>query len=359
MKIANLFTKSRKDRILTIETSRYENEDSLVLADHPGMHTIKNINDLKTSDDMFYFIDGKNVLPGYIEASNAKSVNLINGKNKLVVSICNSFYHSILDDMSELLYAIEKYPDYEIVIDISEIAHGLEITAKEWDFFHFFVNCLKKEKKKVKLIELKKYDVIYMDNFRVVRFIYESGKKTNLVYELFKKYTTNPDVIPTKNVFVSRKFANKDTKPAEGLSFANDMRMDDHVALEDYFASLGYDIIHAERFESFQEQLDYFYSAKTLVSITGSGLTNGAYMQPGGTIIEIVTPLVVSVPPPDRPKDLSKPFYVQEIHNFYKNLAYYQGHMFAAIQNPNRSFEEFKEKIETNPKMKAFINQNE
>lgn len=356
--IKNLFTKSRKDRILTIEASKYENEDSYVLPNHPGMYTIKNINDLKTSDDIFYFIDGKNVLPGYIETSNANSINLIDGKNKLISSICNSFYHSILDDMSELLHAIKTYPDYDIIIDVSEIAYGLE-TDKTWDVFNFFVNCLRKENKKVTLIELKKYEIIYIDNFRRVSFMYESGKKSNLIHELFKKYTTNPNISPTKNVFVSRKFAIRESKPVEGLSYSNDNRMDDHVALEDYFASMGYEIIHAEFFQSFQEQLDYFYSAKTIVSITGSGLTNAAFMQPGGTMVEIVTPLVVSVPPPDRPKDITNPFYVQEIHNFYKNLAYYQEHLFVAIQNPRRSFEEFKQVVESNPRMKAFLNRND
>jgi hypothetical protein len=82
-------------------------------------------------------------------------------------------------------------------------------------------------------------------------------------------------------------------------------------------------------------------------------------MQPGGSMFEIVTPLVVAVPPPDAPKDITNPFFVQEIHNFYKNLAYYQDHTYACVQNPTRSFEEFKEKIESNPKLKAYLDCND
>jgi hypothetical protein len=358
MKLPNLFTKARKDRVITIETSVYD-KDTITTPTFEGMYTIKNVNP-PTSDDLFYFhIDG-NMLKGYVESSNAASINLINGKNKLVKSICYSFYHSIMDDISEILYALEKYPDHDVVLDISDIYGGLYAPGAEWDFFNFFVQTLKENGTAVSLVQLKNYDVVYMDNFKIVNFIYESGQKSNLVYEFFKPKVTNPDVKPTKNVFVSRgKMERRDDVITEGLSFTNDCRMDDHQALETYFAELGYDIIHAEKFNSFQEQLDYFYSVKNLVSITGSGLTNAAFMQPGGSMFEIVTPLVVAVPPPDAPKDITNPFFVQEIHNFYKNLAYYQDHTFACVQNPTRSIEEFKEKIESNPKLKAYLDCND
>jgi hypothetical protein len=222
------------------------------------------------------------------------------------------------------------------------------------------VQTLKENGTTVNLVQLKNYDVIYMDNFKIVSFIYESGRKSNLIHEFFKQKVTNPDAKPTKNVFVSRgAMPPRDDVIAEGLSYINDSRMDDHKELEKYFADLGYEIIHAEKFNSFQEQLDYFYSVKNMVSITGSGLTNAAFMQPGGSMFEIVTPLVVSVPPPNAPKDITNPFFVQEIHNFYKNLAYYHNHTYACVQNPTRSFEEFKEKIESNPKLKAYLECND
>jgi hypothetical protein len=354
MKLPSLFIRSRKDQVITIEASVYDN-DSLTTPSYEGMYTIKNVNP-PTSDDLFYFFPGENMVKGYIESSNAATINLINGKKKLVKSICYSFYHSVLDDMSEILYALEKYPDHDLVIDISDIYPGLHAPGAEWDFFNFFVQTLRENGTTVDLVQLKNYDVVYMDNFKIVSFIYESGRKSTLVHEFFKQKVTNPDVKPTKNVFVSRgQMPPRDEVIAEGLSYTNDSRMDDHKELEKYFANLGYDIIHAEKFNSFQEQLDYFYSVKNLVSITGSGLTNAAFMQPGGSMFEIVTPLVVSVPPPNAPKDITNPFFVQEIHNFYKNLAYYHNHTYACVQNPTRSVEEFKEKIESSPKLKAYL----
>lgn len=358
MKIINFHTKSRKDRVTTIESSKYD-KDTITTPEFAGMYTIKNINS-DTSDDLFYFHPGNNMIPGYVEVSNAAYLNLIDGRKKLIKSICNSFYHAIMDDMSEILYALSVHPDHDVIIDISDISKSLHRDGADWDFFNFFVKSLTDDGISVKLVELKNYEVIYLDDFRLVTFVYESGKKSNLIYEFFKKRVTDPSITPTKNVLVSRKMMGKrEVAIAEGLSYIDDERMNDHEALETYFADLGYEIVHAEKFASFQQQLDYFYSVKTLVSLTGSGLTNAAFMQPGGTMVEIVTPLIVSVAFPGTNKDITAPFYVQEIHNFYKNLAYYQRHLFMGIQNPNRSIDEFKEQIENNASLKEFLNRND
>lgn len=360
MSFENLFTRARKDRVTTIEAS-VRTYDDIALAYYDGMYTVKNINP-PTSDDLFYFFPS-NIVPGYLESSHAKTMSLINGRKKLIKSICNSFYHAVLDDLSEILYALSKHPDHDLIIDISDIYHSLYAPNAEWDFFNFFVQTLKENGTDVKLVQLKQYDIIYIDNFRLLEFVYESGKKSNLIYEFIAKKVSDPSVKPTKNVFVSRAAIpprdDIDPKHSQGLSYVNDRRMDDHIALENYFADLGYEIVHAEKFASFQQQIDYFYSAKTIASITGSGLTNAAFMQPGGTMFEIVTPLVVTVPPPGAAKDITNPFYVQEVHNFYKNLAFYQDHTFACVQNSSRSFEEFKQKIEGDPKLKAFLDRND
>jgi hypothetical protein len=358
MKLHNLFTKKREGLVHAIEASQYR-DDNVTLPNFEGMYTIKNTN-LDTGDDLFYFRPEVNMLKGYIDAPNAKTLNLLDGKPKLVISMVNSFYHSVLDSMSELLCALEKYPKNNVVVDVSEIWFSLHGDDAIWDIFNTLVESLRENGTEVNLVRLKEYDVIYMDNFRIVDFLYESGRKSDLVYSFFKKKVTNPEVKPHRSVFVSRALTeDRDDVDAQGLSYLNDRRIDDHVALEKYFASLGYDIIHAEKFPSFQEQLDYFYSVKTIVGITGSGLTNAAFMQPGGVMVEIVTPLIVPIPFPGQLKDITDPFYVQEIHNFYKNLAYYQNHTFMGIENPTRSFEEFTKIVNETPGLKRFLDRNE
>lgn len=358
MKLHNLFFKNRENKVTTIDAPIHE-EDKLPLLNFQGMYTVKNITP-KTSDDLFYFKPEINIIKGYVDAPGANALNLIDGKPKLVSSMVNSFYHSVVDSMSEVLYALEKYPNHNVVLDVSEIWEALYADGSFWDIFNTFVETLREDGTEVALVRLKEYEIVYIDNFRVVDFAYESGRKTNLVYEFFKKKTSDPDVVPHKSVFVSRALGmERDDVIAEGLAYKNDRRMDDHLALERYFAELGYEVVHAEKFATFQEQLDYFYSAKTIVGITGSGLTNAVFMQPGGVMFEIVTPLVVPVPPPGGIKDITNLYFVQEIHNFYKNIAYYQGHTFACVQNPNRSFEEFRKTMDDAVGLKKFLDRNE
>jgi hypothetical protein len=135
--------------------------------------------------------------------------------------------------------------------------------------------------------------------------------------------------------------------------------MDDHQKLEELFVSMGYEVIATESLKSFQEQLDLFYETKVVASITGSGLANAAFMQPGQTLIEIFTPLVVPVGSPGKAKDLTDPFYVQELHNFYKNLAFYKNHTYLAINTESRSFEKLNETIQNDLKIKNFLDRSD
>lgn len=350
-----LFSRGKKDRVITIDTSRYEEDPLLFLPYFDGMYTIRNINP-DTSDDLFYFIPEKNMVKGFLDASNGKTINLINGKQKLVKSICNSFYHSIIDDIAEIVNALTEYPDHELIIDTSDIEYGINGRISSWDYFDFFLHLLDKKSIKYKTVPLKRYDIVYIDNFRLVSFIYESGQAMDKLYNFFNEASTVPLDAPKRKVFVSRASAGeRKFDNVDGLAYSNDSRIDSHDDLDNYFSELGFDVVRAEEFNSFQEQLDYFSSASVIASLTGSGLTNSIFMPPNGVMIEIVTPLVVSVPPPNRAKDVTKPFYVQEIHNFYKNLAFYKNHLYIGIQNETREFAKIKELIEKNSRLKGML----
>ena len=274
-----------------------------------------------------------------------------------------------MDNLSELIAAIEEYPDHDVILDISNIADLVNNKAPSWDFMHHFMRILEEKKIKYSLVKLIDYDIIYMDNFVVADYPADSNRKTTLIYDFFKPSIGTKGQEPFRNVFVSRRLATgqtidpKDDEHAKvraaGLSFNNDSRMDDHEELERIFIDLGYEVVYAENFPTFQDQIDFFHTVKTLASITGSGLTNGAFMQPGTTMIEITTPLLVSIPAPgESTKDLSNLYYVQELHNFYKNIAFYQNLYYLTLQNPDRSIESFKKLLESDQKVKAFIKRN-
>lgn len=357
-----LFVKRKRETASTIDHADFDHMENFICKKFEGMYTIKNINP-ETSDDLFY-IDFRNTLPGYVESSGADYINLVDGKNKLVRSFCNSFYHSVMDDISDIIYAMSIYPNHELILDISDIQYGIGGLESYWNIFDFFIETLNMKKIKYKMVALKNYDIVYMDNFILVEFIYESGHKANFVHEFFKDRVSNKNIEPFRNVYVSRRKREElsskvEIDEAKGMFFNKDERIDDHESIEKYFIDLGYEIVYSEKFKSFQDQLDYFYETKTIASLSGSGLTNAVFMQPGGTLIEIVSPLVTTVPPPYGPKDITNPFYVQEVHNFYKMVAFYMNHYYLAVQNLSRRFTELKDSIENNQDLKRFISRDE
>ena len=357
MKLLKKFiTKSKRDTFITIDTSDIEGYSPSPYYD--GVFTVRNITP-ETSDDLFYFFPGINMIPGYVSANSEKTLNLINNKKKLVFSIVNSYYHSVLDNMSEIIYTMALHPKNELIIDVSELdSYFRRINDNYHAPFLYFLEVLESRNIKYRVVNLKQYDVVYINNFRVIAYPFETAQKAELVYEFFKPELSNIKALPTKNVFVSRSKTVGREYDAPGLSHKNDNRMDSHQKLEEYFRSLGYEVVNTEDFSSFKEQIEYFYQAKVIASITGSGLTNAAFMRPGQTLIEIVTPLVVPVARPGETKDITDPYYVQEIHNFYKNLAFYKDHSYFAIHNESRSFDELKSKIEKDPRIKMFLDRS-
>jgi|694.fasta_scaffold00152_98 hypothetical protein len=356
----SFFLRKRSNIVKTIEMSDMEQYDRLDYFE--GVYTIRNVV-AETSDDLFYFMPDINMISGYIDSSSKKTLNILSNKNKLVISMVNSFYHSLLDNISEVIYAIESYPKHELIIDVSETNESLKQDPAQGFMYHnvflYFLETLKIKKIKYRIVSLKKHDIIYMNNFRVVKYDLESIRKASLVYDFFKIRLSNPKAKPTRKVFISRSLTTGRDYDAPTLSYSNDDRMDDHEKLDNLFASMGYEIVKTEELESFQEQLDLFYETKVLASITGSGLANAAFMQPGQTLIEIITPLVVPVGVPGRPKDITDPYYTQELHNFYKNLAFYKDHTYFGIHNNERSFEVLNDKIEKDHRIKTFLDRSD
>jgi hypothetical protein len=359
-KLHRFILKKRANIVRTLELSEMDNYSALKY--YEGIYTIRNIV-AETSDDLFYFVEDTNMVPGYLDSNSKKVLNILGKKKKLVISMVNSFYHTVLDNISEVIYAMQKYSDHELIIDISETQKDLDgIERKDFVYhnvFLYFLETLKIKKIKYRLVDLKKHEIIYIDNFRVIDYKLEPVQKADIVYDFFKFRVSNPDIKPHRKVFISRSLTVGRNYNAPTLSHSNDDRIDDHEKLDNLFMSMGYEVVRTETLKSFQEQLDLFYETKIVASITGSGLANAAFMAPGQTLIEIFTPLVVPVGSPGRAKDLTDPFYVQELHNFYKNLAFYKNHTYFAINNNSRSFETLNETIQNDPKIKNFLDRSD
>ena len=121
-------------------------------------------------------------------------------------------------------------------------------------------------------------------------------------------------------------------------------------------------IVCPEDFETFEDQLNYFAEAKIIASISGSGLHNSMWMQPGQTVIEISSlidgieryPILVEFFKEDiQKKDI---FYLQKsLHPFWAGIAFYCEHLYISIPNHYGKIEKVKEYIEKRPQLKKIL----
>lgn len=332
-----------------------------------GMHTITN----PKKDQLFpdkpinLELTKDNVVRGYLDAENAKAIHFISQKKKLIKKVTHSYYHAIADDLAEIVYGLEIYPDAELIIDVADIRDSLDHDT--WDFFGFFLRCLDSKRVKYTLVELSKFDVVYINNFALLSFPFHSGARLDLLSDFFLKQVKNKKKEPYRKVYVSRKKNGwrSENHDAVNFSYTNDNRIDDHDKIEKIFSDLGFEIVYPEDFSNFQDQLEFFYSVKTLASLTSSGIVNAVFMQPGGNLIEVVTPLITVSPVITdeyliahgiNPKDYELSVdVVQEIHMFYHNLAFFKNHAYFGIPNYTRSSEKLLEFINNNKPLKELL----
>lgn len=337
-----------------------------------GLHTIKvavDKDEFNPNKLMELELTEKTVVKGYLDADNAKALHIISPKKKFIKRIVASYYHAVADDLAEIVYAMYKYPDLELVLDVSEVRGAL--STPEWDFVGYFLKCLDKQKVKYTLVDFTKFDVIYINDFTLLAFPFHSGARLDMLSEFFKKYVTKPKQEPYRKVFVSRgKMKWRDPLAnAVNFSYKDDNRIDDHSKIEQVFMDLGFEIVYPEDFKNFQEQLDFFYSVKVMASLTSSGMVNGVFMPPGGVVVEVVTPLITQSPvvsnqylkehnidPKDYELDLNT---VQEIHMFYQNLSFFKEHTYIAIPNYFRKSDKVREFIDANPGLKEMLQKND
>ena len=322
---------------------------------YPGMYTIKN-SKVDDSPSTLFEITDKNLIKGYLHAhGDVKTLDLTSGKPKLLALLKSSYYHFFMDDVANIIEALQQYPDHELIIDISEIAILLNSQDKSKGFFFEFLFLLKHYDIKHKIVKITDYDVVYLDDFYIIRYSKISSENAAKVYEYFLPFVPDKSIKPYRNVYVSRKIQDDTIKyevTSQDQNFYYDgKRVDDEIALENLFKKLGFEIVYPELFEDLSEQINFFYSVKTLASLTSSGITSSVFMQPGGTVIEIVSPIVAAPIAPDgtyREVEMA-------IHNFYKDLAFLKNHVYVAIQNANYKFKDIEKTILGNSSLKKFL----
>ena len=286
-----------------------------------------------------------------------KVLSLLSSNKKLVSTIHISFYHFCMDFVGRTVDELIKDPDIELIIHNPMLAN--ENIPGTYVFDSFF-RILNAKGIKCQVVNLNSYDVLEIDNVYLLHNPLPAIDHASTVFSFFADTIKRPGIAPHRDIFLSRRhMGNRNFPNAPDWAWAkNDNRIDSHEAIEEYFRSLGYEILIPESLGSLEEQINTFYETRTLVSTTSSGLSNSIFMQPGQTVIELATPLIIHVSDNNSP-DENKPeqWRIQEeLHHFYSMIAFHKQHKFLLLGNKYRKSGEVIKQIEEDSFLKSFIN---
>jgi hypothetical protein len=269
-------------------------------------------------------------------------LNFVSDDVKTLISLGDSFYHFWHDEIGLILSYHKHHKNVKIIIDEGNIDGS--ITQEIVDFAFKALDSLGVNYSR---INRKNIDGILINNFSRVMVSSElRHNPTEDIYELVKPFIKNIEEKPWRNAYFSR--SGLDSRSYEEIfdfpenlpitkDLFHDNRMDSHEGLENFFKNLGFEIIVPEKdFKTFEDQLNYVYSVKTFASLTSSGITNAAFMQPNQTVIEIVTPLLM--------KDSGESF-TEYVHHFFSMIAFNKNHLHIGIPNDERLHKELIHKI--------------
>lgn len=313
---------------------------------YDGLHSL--IHPKASRAAHFVFTD-ETVLPGYYDTNVLNTLDLTTGKKKMIISLSGSIYHFMVEDLGSILQVLEDgYRDIELIADISGIA-GL-LNRNDLDMFLFFLQTLNDKGIKHKIVNLKHFDVIYIDHFFVLTTSYAAYNSLELIYNHFDDYVVDKTIEPYRKIYLSRKKVDESEfehfTDSDGIfSSVYRKRIDDEEKLEKLMLKHGFETVYPEDFDNFEEQINFFRSVKTIASLTSSGLANALLMKPGGTVVEITTPLVVA--PLSGFGELG--YINREIHNYYKTIAMLKRHLYISIPNPYVKIRELDEFFDSIP----------
>lgn len=261
------------------------------------------------------------------DRDNLKVISFLDDRKKIFTWLSPAFFHVMRDFLFQIIeHNFSPNGPYQIIVDTK---HS---NLHDNNFSQLALDLFKKLNMDVITFDSSNYDAIEIDNFMVLGG-YSTTQNSMLAYEKLKVYLTNKDVQPFRKIYVSRKFRDE-TTPSYVFK---DQRVASHDEIERVFLNAGFEIAYPEKFEKFEDQIQYFYEAKIIAGLSGSGLTNLLFMQPGQTVIEIVSPITI-------------PFFndvkIKEIHNFYKDLSFLKNHLLINISNYNLPIESLAKNIE-------------
>jgi hypothetical protein len=286
-------------------------------------------------------------------------LDLTSDAKKIFISMPNSIYHFFIDYAGKILKQASIDRNLELVVPdytLKSSFFGGKVYRDTLDLFESLGI-------KVRIVDTDKYDGIIVNNVYVSPAYSVQQNYENSLYEAALNLVEDKNVAPFRKVFLSRKnMGDRQHSVNSDLPVKHDNRIDSHDKIENYFRTLGYEIITPEHFSSLKEQVTFFYQTKIIVSTTSSGLVNSAFMREGQTMVELQTPLIVHMPKQDQMGvptngvfDFSNMVAVEQLHFFYIKMAFQKKHKYLAINNLTRESNQIIKTIENDKYLKGLL----
>ena len=263
-------------------------------------------------------------------------VEIINDNFKGLIQIPDSYFHYFPDFIGPVFVFLEnciKSNIKKVELILVEIKEKQPIVR---EFESFLNHCLDtfKDRIEISYVTINQANkannpsetYIRINNSTVIDQ-YNIGISLDFIYDSAKSFANlSDDTVPNKKVFLSRK---KDIYKDNA-----DHRHIYEDDAEEFFKSIGFEVVNGESFGSLKEQIAFFDQVSVFAGYTGSGLTSSIFMKPGQTLIEIVCPIKFGTCGHDGGDEW-------EIHNFYKTFSVLKNHTYIAVPNVDRSKESF------------------
>jgi hypothetical protein len=262
------------------------------------------------------------------------NLNLVGDRVKVLIEASPSPFHYVTGIYGSIANALEIFDNPLFIINTSRIKSP-HCSQSLVSFLYYFL-----QDNNIDYVSVDSEDSvgILIDNYYLFTFgEYPIPNAINKIHNMFLKYVDDKDATPYKKVYVSRKKVNTGIPVYKILDESYLIRIDNELEIENFFKSNGFEIVYPEDFKSLRDQVNYFYSAKTVASISGGGALNLIFMQEGGNAIEIVSPLFSGYGAEIKDLDTGEPAnWVIAHHNFFSNISFKRKLNYVGISSPEK-----------------------
>lgn len=280
----------------------------------------------------------------------------ISEEKKMFLKVAPSHYHCIYDFLGTVFFLYEKDPEILFILDVGD---GRLVPSAQTTI-DFALQIIKENNIKHEIVNFAGKTNFNINNFYIKTERWTDPGTPNKILKYAESHIKNKDIIPFRKVYVSRRIADEKKMKSYGKNLSDKLtrssyaRIDDEKKLEDFFQKNGFEVVFPENFESFDDQLNYFYETKIAIGLTGGGLTNLMFMQNNGIVVELITTLITN-----RNDRQAKVLRLEEgQHHFYHSIAFQKNHEYVGVINKNTIADEIIDKFQKLPHLKSILEQS-